>query len=76
MLNNTVAIAKPFGPKDKNGDDAFEVCVEKAFNPNPLDKKYNVIFVDNWRYYHALEGEVHCGTNVKRQPHSVNWWEY
>jgi hypothetical protein len=26
-------------------------------------------------YFHAWDGEIHCGTNVKRTPASVNWWE-
>jgi hypothetical protein len=68
---------KEGGLSDRAKKRAFELAQDADIRVRPpLDKKYNVIFVDNWRYYHALEGEVHCGTNVKRQPHSVNWWEY
>jgi hypothetical protein len=31
-------------------------------------------FVDDWDVYHAHEGEIHCGSNVKRTPLN-NWWE-
>jgi len=34
----------------------------------------NMHFVDDWFSYHALLGEVHCGTNVERTP-LANWWE-
>ncbi len=70
ILNSTVAIANPNGPGDVNGGDIFKKDVEARLN------WLTVHFVDNWHYYHALEGEVHCGTNVKRIPHSKNWWDH
>jgi hypothetical protein len=27
-----------------------------------------VHFIDDWDYYHRMDGEVHCGTNVLRTP--------
>jgi hypothetical protein len=42
----------------------------------------SVHFVDDWENYHSLDGEVHCGTNVKRTPPEAapgyagpQWWE-
>lgn len=38
-----------------------------------------VHFVDDWEWYHSAEGEIHCGTNVKRTPpeltHPQRWWD-
>ena len=31
------------------------------------------VWVDNWDLYHALLGEVHCGTNTTRTP-TAQWW--
>ena len=66
----TIVIANPFGPKDMAGDDIFIKNVVQSLN------WLNVEPVDDWKYYHALDGEVHCGTNVKRIPHSKNWWDH
>ena len=39
-----------------------------------------VHFIENFESYHAQWGEVHCGTNAKRQPpeldkgFSARWW--
>lgn len=36
-------------------------------------------FVDNWAWYHSKDGELHCGTKVRRKPHvpdaGSRWWE-
>ncbi len=33
-------------------------------------------FLDNWEGYHLWWGEVHCGTNILREPRSdLYWWE-
>jgi len=34
----------------------------------------NVRWVDDWDYYHANLGEVHCGTSVKHTTLSLDWW--
>jgi hypothetical protein len=41
-----------------------------------------VHFIEDWDDYHAAEGEVHCGTNVRRTPaeadpnyHGPFWWD-
>ncbi len=41
-----------------------------------------VHFIDDWDWYHRNEGEVHCGTNVKRTPAEAaggyagkHWWD-
>ena len=32
-------------------------------------------WVDDWEWYHLQLGEVHCGSNTKRQP-VQEWWTY
>ena len=31
-------------------------------------------FVDDWDVYHNNDGEVHCGTYVRRVPSGADWW--
>ena len=58
---------KQFGPRDVGGNDVFE--------QETLTRYPNAVFVDDWDLYHRLQGEVHCGTAMKRQPFSFNWWQ-
>jgi hypothetical protein len=32
-------------------------------------------FIDDWLIYHKNRGEVHCGSNMRRQPFAQKWWE-
>ena len=63
-------LPKPFGPR-LAGVDVFETAVQDALGAA------NVVFVDDWHWYHALQGEVHCGTNVIRVPPDEyqQWWD-
>jgi hypothetical protein len=38
-----------------------------------LPPQYELHFLDDWAAYHAGLGEVHCGTNVQREP-AGDWW--
>jgi len=38
-------------------------------------KSLQGVFIDDWDSYYMWYGEIHCGTNVKRTPPSINWWE-
>ncbi len=38
-----------------------------------LPPQYELHFLDDWSVYHAGLGEVHCGTNVQREP-AGDWW--
>jgi len=58
--------------------------VPGATNLQPVNGKLYVIetalgdsvrFVDCWYWYHLAKGEVHCGSNVKREKLNINWWE-
>jgi len=54
-----------YGPRIA-GADIFEQAAS-ALLPNGT-------FIDDWLLYHALEGEVHCGTVAKREPYPFDWW--
>ena len=64
----TLVLAKPFGPRN-NGADVFENDATNKLSG------YSIHFIDDWDWYHRKEGEVHCGTNAKRTPPTVKWWE-
>jgi protein-arginine deiminase len=34
----------------------------------------SAMFVDDWTLYHAMCGEVHCGSNTRRRPFAKKWW--
>ncbi len=41
-----------------------------------LPAELTQVYLDDWNVYHMGMGEVHCGTNVLREPRSdVMWWE-
>ena len=66
-IGSNLYFPKQFGPLDASGHDVFEKEIMQRFP--------NAIFVDDWNLYHRLTGEVHCGTAMKRQPFSFNWWQ-
>ncbi len=67
-VNSTLYIPKQFGPKSIGGEDIFEKRIDATLG-QPLK------FVDDWDLYHRQQGEVHCGSNVKRELPTYNWWE-
>lgn len=68
-----LVIPKPFGPV-LNGVDQFEEDVRKKLTPLGYTTS-QIRFVDDFNSYHILDGEIHCGTNSKRKPHTTAWWE-
>lgn len=71
LSDKDFAAPKPHGPVI-DGKDLFEVQLTTAF------QKYGITvhFVEDWDLYHALDGEVHCGSNVTRQVRATDkWWE-
>lgn len=51
---------KPYGPRNTSGDVFEQAMVGGSF-------------VDCW-LLHDGNGEIHCGTNVKRTIPQVDWW--
>ncbi|XP_027002498.2 protein-arginine deiminase type-2 isoform X1 [Tachysurus fulvidraco] len=69
VLGNNLGIPKPFGPQ-VDGKCALETKVRSLLEPLGL----NCNFIDDFTTYHKLLGEVHCGSNVRREPFSFKWW--
>uniref|UniRef100_A0A452SIQ4 Protein-arginine deiminase type-3 n=1 Tax=Ursus americanus TaxID=9643 RepID=A0A452SIQ4_URSAM len=69
VLGKHLGIPKPFGPVI-NGHCCLEEKVRSLLEPLGL----HCTFIDDFTPYHMLHGEVHCGTNVRRQPFSFKWW--
>ncbi|MCY1071522.1 protein-arginine deiminase family protein [Nannocystis sp. RBIL2] len=67
-----LVIPKPFGP-EVGGVCQFESNIRTALGP-PADTGVDLEFVDDFFTYHVNYGEIHCGTNSKREPPVDRWW--
>jgi protein-arginine deiminase len=70
VLQQHLAIPQPFGPK-VNDQCQFEAYVRGILEPLGLVCH----FIDDWEPYFRGGGEIHCGTNTRRQPFTQKWWE-
>ncbi len=70
VLKQHLGIPKPFGPKIDN-QCQFEAYVKGVLEPLGLVCH----FIDDWEPYFLGGGEIHCGTNTRRQPFTQKWWE-
>jgi protein-arginine deiminase len=58
-------IPDPFIPGfKKDVEDSFARMGEK------------VLWIDNWQHVHLNHGEVHCASNMLREPFAEKWWAY
>ncbi len=71
VYGNKLLIAKPFGPI-VDGECIIEKYVRDQLEPLGLE----CCFINDWNAYHVMDGEVHCGTNVIREPFKYKWWEF
>jgi protein-arginine deiminase len=71
VVNNHCIVPDPFGPVS-GGVDLFQQDIRNKLTPLGL----TVHFLDDWNTYHVALGEVHCGTNTKRQITPTRWWEF
>ena len=70
-ISNTHFVAPiPHGPQI-GGVDIFEKQMTDQLTPFGI----TVDFIEDWDDYHAVEGEVHCGTNTARTIPDAKWWE-
>lgn len=67
-----LCMPKPFGPV-VNGVCKFEEAITAALGPAGTTG-VGLTFIDDFATYHVLYGEIHCGTNSKRQPPTDRWW--
>lgn len=69
VLGKHLGIPKPFGPK-VNGQ-----CMLEAEMCSLMDGLgLKCTFIDDFASYHKLLGEVHCGSNVRREMFDFKWW--
>jgi protein-arginine deiminase len=76
MVNGLLLDDQNFLPPDPhgpviNGKDIFKDKMEQLLAPFGV----NVRWVEDWDLYHAMAGEVHCGTNAARKIPNAKWWE-
>lgn len=69
VLGKHLGIPKPFGPVI-HGQCCLEKEVRRLLEPLGL----TCTFIDDFFSYHVLSGEVHCATNVCREPFPFRWW--
>ncbi|XP_015268053.1 PREDICTED: protein-arginine deiminase type-1-like [Gekko japonicus] len=69
VLGKHLGIPKPFGPII-DGQCCLEAEVRSLLEPLGL----TCTFINDFFFYHVDQGEVHCGTNVRREPFSFHWW--
>jgi protein-arginine deiminase len=64
------AAPRPHGPI-VGGRDAFEAEIEQQFAEHGV----RVRWIEDWYYAHIVLGEVHCTSNVLRDPSAATpWW--
>ncbi|KAJ8360479.1 hypothetical protein SKAU_G00170040 [Synaphobranchus kaupii] len=69
VLGKHLGVPKPFGPQVDGH------CVLEAEMCSLMGKLgLTCFFIDDYASYHELLGEVHCGSNVRREPFSFKWW--
>ncbi len=79
-FNGHVAHPDPWGPIINGVDmwkqDLMDRLGSKASGLGEGGSGLDVNFVDDWEYYHILDGEVHCGSNPEASApfSSVTWW--
>jgi protein-arginine deiminase len=81
QMGNYSVMADPFGPvidgKDIFQKDLTDRVGSAQFALGTDGQGLRITFTDDWDEYHALEGEVHCGTNPEAAAPftSTMWWE-
>ncbi|HAS43692.1 MAG TPA: hypothetical protein DCS93_24640 [Microscillaceae bacterium] len=68
-----VIAPKPFGPVTTEGIYLFEQHFWKLLGEEPQLK---IHFINDAQLYFKRAGDVHCATNVFREPFDKKWWEY
>ncbi|KAM6981186.1 protein-arginine deiminase type-2 [Aplochiton taeniatus] len=69
VLGKNLGVPKPFGPQVDG-----HCAIEKEMCSLMEGLGLHCTFIDDFASYHKLLGEVHCGSNVRRQAFPVKWW--
>jgi protein-arginine deiminase len=67
-LNGRRYVPMQFAPRTASGVDIFEDTILNTLGPS------TTVLVDCWDYHHALVGEIHCASEVKRAFPAGDWW--
>ncbi|KAG7262289.1 hypothetical protein CRUP_003084, partial [Coryphaenoides rupestris] len=67
-MSGTRAVA--YYPDMVKGRCVLEAAMNGLMEPLGLSCTY----INNFASYHKLLGEVHCGSNVRREPFDFKWW--
>ncbi len=70
LSDKNFGAAEPHGPVI-DGQDIFKKQLEQVLAPRGI----TVRWIEDWNLYHALDGDVHCGSNVTRAIPAKAWWE-
>jgi protein-arginine deiminase len=62
--NGALTMPYPYGPHDENGDVFVDYVIQNV----------SASFIDDWPLHDGY-GEVHCGTNAKREIPDADWWD-
>jgi protein-arginine deiminase len=68
VVNGHLVAPDPRGPVIDGKDQ-----LQQAFRTLVASSGLEVHFVDD-RRYHTWSGNVHCGTNARREPYDTPWW--
>ena len=60
-------VPRQFGVRTAAGADFYEDAIRAGLGAGTE-------FVDCWDLYHRKLGEVHCGSEVKRDVPAADWW--
>lgn len=69
VLGKYLGIPKPFGPIIDG-----RCCLEEEVRSHLEPLGLHCTFINDFYTYHVYNGEVHCGTNVRRKPFTFKWW--
>jgi hypothetical protein len=72
VVNGALLVPDPFGPHDAEDHDAYKESFLRQTGAGA-----SAHWIDDFYWYHALQGESHCGTNAKRRcPDDWDWWTH
>ena len=64
-MGESCLVAEPFFDQYKYSFSRFAGSVGQS-----------AMWIDDWTLYHAMSGEVHCGSNTRRVPFGKKWWKF
>ena len=69
VVDGRLVVGEPFY-------DGFKGELVARLAPLGYEQGSSLRFIDDWIVYHKRDGEIHCGTAVKRHSGRADWWIY